>query len=107
MRDNFTDLTERISEAFAEIDSDIVIDMKKSNEDYENLQIELANMKQKYPFIEMLLEEDGAISLTAEEHEIFASFIRLYMEMDNMERQQIYFRGHTDGYAYLKRIGVV
>ena len=35
-----------------------------------------------------------------------------YMTIDNailkdMERRYIYFRGHTDGYAYLKENGVI
>ena len=28
-------------------------------------------------------------------------------EKETIERCQIYFRGHTDGYVYLKKIGVV
>lgn len=27
------------------------------------------------------------------------------MERKNMERKHIYFRGHTDGFSYLKKIG--
>ena len=30
---------------------------------------------------------------------------RLYLQADNMERKHIYFRGHTDGFSYLKKIG--
>ena len=29
------------------------------------------------------------------------------MKADNMEREQIYFRGHTDGFAYLQKIGAL
>lgn len=32
-------------------------------------------------------------------------YFRLSLKKDNIERKQIYFRGHTDGYAYLKKIG--
>lgn len=27
------------------------------------------------------------------------------LALDNMEREHIYFRGHADGFAYLKKIG--
>lgn len=29
------------------------------------------------------------------------------MKADNMEREHIYFRGHTDGFAYLQKIGAL
>lgn len=31
----------------------------------------------------------------------------IFQAQYNIERKQIYFRGHTDGYAYLKKIGAV
>ena len=52
-------------------------------------------------------EGSGAISLTAEEHEIVRQYMSRMFEKETIERCQIYFRGHTDGYAYLKEIGVV
>ena len=64
-------------------------------------------MKKQNPFIMQLLEGKGAVNLTGEEHEILTAFFRLYMKADNMEREHIYFRGHTDGFAYLQRIGAL
>ena len=37
-------------------------------------------------------------------HETLKEFIRLYMQADNLEREQLYFQGHADGFAYLKMI---
>ena len=34
-------------------------------------------------------------------------YFRLSLKKDNIDRKQIYFRGHTDGYAYLKKIGII
>ena len=65
----------------------------------------LEEMKKQNPFIMQLLEGKGAVNLTGEEHEILTAFFRLYMKADNMEREHIYFRGHADGFAYLKKIG--
>ena len=62
------------------------------------------NEKQN-PFIMQLLEREGEVNLTDEEHETLKAFFRLYMKADNMEREHIYFRGHADGFAYLKKIG--
>jgi|GEM_PF-1308291 len=61
----------------------------------------------EHPFIVAVTEGEAAVSLSAEEHKILADYFNLYVEMTNLERQQIYFRGHTDSFAYLKKIGVI
>jgi len=49
----------------------------------------------------------GAISLTAEEHKALVRYLEIKTEMEDIERKQIYFRGHTDNFAYLKKIGAI
>ena len=110
---DFYDLVERIKDSFMEIDSDIMVDLKKQDEDYANMCQELGEMESRYPFILEVTEGSGAISLTAEEHEIVRRYMSRMFDMSRMfeketiERCQIYFRGHTDGYAYLKKIGAI
>ena len=79
---DFYDLVERIKDNFMEIDSDIMVDLKKQDEEYANMCQEMGEMESRYPFI-------------------------LMFEKETIERCQIYFRGHTDGYAYLKKIGAI
>ena len=90
-----------------EIDSDIMVDLKKQDEDYANMCQELGEMESRYPFVLEVTEGSGAISLTAEEHEIVRRYMSRMFEKETIERCQIYFRGHTDGYAYLKKIGAI
>ncbi|HJH48973.1 MAG: DUF6664 family protein [Lacrimispora saccharolytica] len=104
---DFYDLVERIKDSFMEIDSDIMVDLKKQDEDYANMCQELGEMESRYPFILEVTEGSGAISLTAEEHEIVRQYMSRMFEKETIERCQIYFRGHTDGYAYLKKIGAI
>ena len=101
MDDSYCLLPERISEQFSEIDSDIVMDLAAASPEY----TELKELKRQNLVIGALLEGKGELSFTAEEHEALKEFIRLYMRADNMEREHIYFRGHADGFAYLKKIG--
>ena len=107
MDDNYCLLPERISEQFSEIDSDIVMDLSDTSPEYAALKGQMKELLCQYPFIENLRESDGEVHCSAEEHEILKKFIRLYMRADNMEREHIYFRGHTDGFAYLQRIGAL
>ena len=106
-KDSYLDLGKRIESIFHEVDSDILVDLGKNDEEYIAARESLSEMKARHPFIEAVLEGEGAVSLTAEEHKILTGYFSLYMEVDNMERQQLYFRGHTDGFAYLKKIGAI
>ena len=104
---DFCDLVERIKDSFMEIDSDIMVDLKKQDIEYADMCQKLGEMESRYPFILEVTEGSGAISLTAEEHEIVRKYMSRMFEKETIERCQIYFRGHTDGYVYLKKIGGV
>ena len=97
MDDSYCLLPERISEQFSEIDSDIVMDLAAASPEYAKLKAQMEELKRQNPVIGALLEGKGELSFTAEEHEAWKEFIRLYMRADNMEREHIYFRGHADG----------
>ena len=45
--------------------------------------------------------------MTAEEHRAYVDYLNLVRQMEDMERQHIYFRGHTDTVAYLKKIKAI
>ena len=107
MRDTYLDLPSRIEDGFAEIDSDIMIDLRDTNKEYADLQEQISNLKQQYPFIDKVMEGDGEIHLTDEEHAILLQYLRKFRKMDDMERLHIYFRGHTDAVAYLQKIKVI
>ena len=48
-----------------------------------------------------------AVRLSAKEHAAFTQYLHLVRQLDDMERQQIYFRGHTDAVAYLRKIKAI
>lgn len=64
-------------------------------------------MENQYPFLTKLSIGQGEMILSDEEHKILKEYIGKFFRKDNMERRYIYFRGHTDGYAYLKENGVI
>lgn len=107
MSDSYFDLPSRIEDAFPEIDSDIVTDLRKTSEEYADIQQQISDMKKQFPFITEMMEGTGEMHLTAEEHASFVKCLRLSRKLDDMERMQLYFRGHTDATAYLKKIGAI
>lgn len=103
----FCDLPERIAQDFNELDSNICCDLSGANEEYASLRKRSLEISGQYPIIGRVLEDAGAISLTAEEHAALVEYMNLAMEQENLERLHIYFCGHADCFSYLKRIGAI
>ena len=49
MNESYTDLPERIRQSFSEIDSDIVVDLRTTSEEYTDLFHRLSELKQRCP----------------------------------------------------------
>ena len=107
MKETYFDLPERIKKSFSEIDSDIVTDLFKSDTEYAELMRQASDLKKRSPFIDHVLEDTSEVSLTAEQHAELIHYLMLCRRMEELERLHIYFRGHTDAYAYLKWIDVI
>lgn len=107
MSKEYIDLPERIKAQYLDIDSDIVTDLRHTDADYAALFNQIAEMKKANPFIDKVLEEKGDITMTTEEHSAFVECMRLKRQLDDMERLHTYFRGHTDAFAYLKKIKAI
>ena len=105
--DSYLDLSQRITESFLEIDNDICVELLHTDEEYASLYDKSDNLQCLHPFIMKVLEDSGEINLTIEEHNILLEYLKIKIEMDSIERQHIYFRGHTDSFAYLKKIGAI
>ena len=103
----YQSLPDRIKDSFSEIDNEITTDLRKRDEGYAALFRESDNLQAEYPVIMDVLEGEGAISLTAAEHAALVRYIAVKQEMEDAERRHIYFRGHTDSFAYLKKIGAI
>ena len=77
------------------------------NSSYLDLAGSIADLKAKNPFIQKVIEGAGGFTLSAEEHEVLANYFRLQFRLESMEREHIYFRGHTDCISYLKKVGAL
>lgn len=104
MNSNYIDLSTRIKKDFSEINSNIVMDLYKTNKQYAELQNDVSKLKKQYPFIDRIIEESGEMNLSAQEHNILIQYFQLSRQMENMERKHIYFCGQKDIIAYLKEL---
>jgi hypothetical protein len=103
----YQSLPDRIKDGFPEIDNEITTELRKRDEGYLALFRESDNLQSEFPVIMEVLEGEGEISITADEHAALVRYLAVKQEMEDMERRHIYFRGHTDTFAYLKEIGAV
>lgn len=81
--------------------------MQRQARPYDEIQQQISDLKKRFPCIMKVMEDKGEIHLTAEEHAAFVQCLRLSRKLDDMERLQLYFRGHTDAVAYLKKIKAI
>ena len=82
-------------------------DLRKISEEYADIQQQISDLKKRFTCIMNVMDNTGEIHLTAEEHAAFVQCLRLSRKLDDMERLQPYFRGHTDAVAYLKKIKAI
>ena len=104
---SYTNLAQRIEESFAEIENEAIADLRKTDETYAALYQQISKLKADNPFVGKVMDGSGNISLTAKEHEVLTEYFRLRFRLDDMERQRLYFRGHTDCISYLKKVGAL
>lgn len=107
MSDTNLDLPSRLEDAFSDIESDIIMDLRGNNKEYATLYNKMSEMKRQHPFIDKIMNGSGEIQLTDKEHSVLAEYLHLLLRLADMERLQIYFRGHTDAFTYLKKINVI
>ena len=79
------------------------MDLLNTDEDYAELSYRMHKLTTQYPVIDKMNEGSGEIRMTAEEHRAYVDYLNLARQMEDMERQHIYFRRRTDAVAYLKK----
>ena len=107
MNDNYYDLASRLEDNFHEIENDALTDLAETNEEYAKLQAQISRLKLQNQFIGELIDGSFEGTLTEQQSAALVKFIDLYMDLEEMERKHLYFRGHTDAFAYLKKISVI
>ena len=109
MSDSYFDLPSRIEDAFAEIDSDIVMDLLNTDEDYAALSDRMDKLKTQYPVIDKMNESSGEIRMTSREllrelREMRKSGMSAHQNQPNMNRNTIFSRMPEDIRARLEKL---
>lgn len=90
-----------------DIDTSIVVALRKEDEQYVALKKELKELLDKYTAVAELLNGQKGVNLTAEEQEAFHEYMVIRAEIEYRERELFYYYGHKHCYEYMRRIGAV
>ena len=80
----YFDLPSRLERDFAEIDSKIVMNLYDTNNEYAQLQQQISDLTKKYPFIENVIEGEGEIHISNDEHEVLVQYFKLNRKLSDM-----------------------
>ena len=83
------------------------IELRNKNEDYKKLRNQVCEIKEKYPNILSLLEDDEVENLNKEECKNLQKLLSLYSRMMDYEDREIFFLGARENYFYFKNLEIL
>ena len=83
------------------------IKLKNTNANYKELYRKLEKIKDKFPNIRGILEDEQYSELTLEESENLLKVINLYRDILEMEQYEIFFLGGKETYNFFKKVDIL
>lgn len=83
------------------------IDLINSNNNYKKLKKEFDNIMNKYPNLQLILEEDREMILNRIECKMLQKLVAIYMDICDLEEKEIFLLGGKEMYFYLKDTGII
>ena len=90
------------SEEFSELIDSAKVSLK-DDEKYKKLKNEIQKIMNKFPNLQLLLEDNLIENLNETECKMLQKIISLYTEISILEEQKIFFLGARENYFYLKK----
>ena len=83
------------------------ITLRTKNKEYEKLRKQICEIKEKYPNILSLLEDNEVENLNTEECKYLQKLLSLYSRMMDYEDREIFFLGARENYFYFKNLELI
>ena len=83
------------------------IALRTKNEEYAKLRKQVCEIKENYPNILALLEDNEVECLNAEECKNLKKLLPLYLRMIDFEDREIFFLGARENYFYFKNLELI
>lgn len=82
-------------------------DLVNRNEKYKNLREKFNDIMNKYPNLQLILDENKEMILTEDECKMLQKLIAIYMDICDLEEKEIFLLGGKEMYFYLKDVGLI
>ena len=82
-------------------------DLVNRNEKYKNLREKFNDIMNKYPNLQLILDENKEMILTEDECKMLQKLFTIYMDICDLEEKEIFLLGGKEMYFYLKDVGLV
>ena len=83
------------------------IDLINSNNNYKKLKKEFDDIMNKYPNLQLILEEDREMILNEDKCKMLQKLVAIYMDICDLEEKEIFLLGGKEMYFYLNDTGVI
>ena len=83
------------------------IALRTKCEEYEKLRKQVCDIKENYPNILALLEDNEVENLNTEECKYLQKLLSLYSRMMDFEDREIFFLGARENYFYFKNLELI
>lgn len=90
-----------------ELINSVKVELKNSNADYKKLVDQVSKIKNEYPNIQSLFENDFVKSLNENECKNLQKIFDLYLQISVYEEQKIFFLGGKELYLYFKKMNLI
>ena len=83
------------------------IELRNKNEDYKKIRNQVCEIKEKYPNILSLLEDNEVENLNKKECKNLQKLLSLYSRMMDYEDRELFFLGARENYFYFKNLEIL
>ena len=83
------------------------IALRTKNKEYANLRKQICKIKEDFPNILELLEDNEVENLNTEECKYLQKLLSLYSRMTDYEDREIFFLGARENYFYFKHLELI
>lgn len=87
--------------------NDVRFRLEHYNFEYKKLLKQLSKIKDNYPNLRAVLDDEKCIELTVKDYKMLQKIIDLYLEMRRLENREMLFFGAKENYFYFKKLGIL
>ena len=83
------------------------LELKKDNLEYKEIFDKIEKIKDQYPVVRGILEDEKIDEISLEESKALLKAVNWYRDLLRIEQYHIFFLGGKETYCYFKKLGII